>query len=103
YIGRVLHGDLGKSMITQEPVLREFATLFPATIELAASAIGVALGMGIPAGMIAAVRRNSVFDHGVMGVSLTGYSMPIFWWGLLLILLFSVQLGWTPVSGRIAV
>ena len=53
--------------------------------------------------MIAAVRRNSVFDHGVMGMSLTGYSMPIFWWGLLLILLFSVQLGWTPVSGRIAV
>jgi dipeptide transport system permease protein len=51
--------------------------------------------------MIAAVRRNSVFDHGVMGISLGGYSMPIFWWGLLLILLFSVQLGWTPVSGRI--
>jgi dipeptide transport system permease protein len=49
------------------------------------------------------VRRNSIFDHGVMGVSLTGYSMPIFWWGLLLILLFSVQLGWTPVSGRISV
>jgi len=59
--------------------------------------------LGIPAGMLAAVKRNSVFDHGVMGVSLTGYSMPIFWWGLLLILLFSVQLGWTPVSGRIAV
>ena len=57
----------------------------------------------IPAGILAAVRRNSIFDHGVMGVSLTGYSMPIFWWGLLLILLFSVQLGWTPVSGRIAV
>ena len=49
------------------------------------------------------MRRNSIFDHGVMGVSLTGYSMPIFWWGLLLILLFSVQLGWTPVSGRISV
>ena len=103
YIGRVLHGDLGKSMITQEPVLREFAALFPATIELALCAITFALVLGIPAGMIAAVRRNSVFDHGVMGVSLTGYSMPIFWWGLLLILLFSVQLGWTPVSGRIAV
>ena len=57
----------------------------------------------MPAGIIAAVKRNSVFDHGVMGISLTGYSMPIFWWGLLLILLFSVQLGWTPVSGRIAV
>ena len=103
YVGRVLQGDLGKSMITQEPVLREFATLFPATIELAIGAIVFALLLGIPAGMLAAVRRNSIFDHGVMGVSLTGYSMPIFWWGLLLILLFSVQLGWTPVSGRIAV
>jgi len=103
YVGRVLQGDLGKSMITQEPVLREFASLFPATIELAVSAIIFALLVGIPAGMIAAVRRNSIFDHGVMGVSLTGYSMPIFWWGLLLILLFSVELGWTPVSGRIDV
>jgi dipeptide transport system permease protein len=103
YVGRVLHGDLGKSMITQEPVLKEFLTLFPATMELALCAILFALLIGIPAGMIAAVRRNSVFDHGVMGASLTGYSMPIFWWGLLLILLFSVQLGWTPVSGRIDV
>ena len=49
--------------------------------------------LGLPAGILAAVKRNSIFDHGVMGVSLTGYSMPIFWWGLLLILLFSVQLG----------
>jgi dipeptide transport system permease protein len=57
----------------------------------------------LPAGILAAVRRNSIFDHGVMATSLTGYSMPIFWWGLLLILFFSVQLGWTPVSGRIAV
>ncbi len=103
YIGRVLRGDLGKSMITQAPVLEEFTALFPATIELAACAILFALVLGIPAGMLAAVKRNSVFDHGVMGVSLTGYSMPIFWWGLLLILFFSVQLGWTPVSGRIAV
>jgi dipeptide transport system permease protein len=103
YIGRVLQGDLGKSIVTQEPVLHEFAALFPATIELGVCAILFALLLGIPAGIIAAVRRNSVLDHGVMGVSLTGYSMPIFWWGLLLILLFSVQLGWTPVSGRIAV
>src|SRR2546425_4768709 len=103
YIGRVLKGDLGKSLITQEPVLREFLTLFPATIELAVGAIIFALLIGIPAGILAAVKRNSILDHGVMGVSLTGYSMPIFWWGLLLILLFSVQLGWTPVSGRIAV
>ncbi|HEY4170447.1 MAG TPA: ABC transporter permease subunit, partial [Reyranella sp.] len=103
YIGRVLHGDLGKSVITQEPVMSEFKALFPATVELALCAILFALVVGIPAGIVAAVRRNSVFDHGVMAVSLTGYSMPIFWWGLLLILFFSVQLGWTPVSGRIAV
>src|SRR3954468_11813169 len=103
YLTRVLHGDLGKSIITQEPVIHEFAALFPATIELAVCAILFALVLGLPAGIIAAVRRNSIFDHGVMAVSLTGYSMPIFWWGLLLILLFSVQLGLTPVSGRIAV
>ncbi|UCH18238.1 MAG: ABC transporter permease subunit [Burkholderiales bacterium] len=103
YLGRLAHGDLGRSMITQAPVLREFAALFPATIELAVCAILFALVVGIPAGMLAAVRRNTVLDHGVMVGSLTGYSMPIFWWGLLLILLFSVQLGWTPVSGRIGV
>jgi dipeptide transport system permease protein len=103
YLSRLLHGDLGRSIVTHEPVISEFRTLFPATIELSVCAILFALCIGLPAGIIAAVRRNSVFDHGVMGISLTGYSMPIFWWGLLLILLFSVQLGWTPVSGRIAV
>jgi dipeptide transport system permease protein len=103
YIERVLHGDLGKSVITQEPVMSEFLALFPATVELAVCAILFALVLGIPAGILAAVRRNSIFDHGVMATSLTGYSMPIFWWGLLLILFFSVQLGWTPVSGRISV
>jgi len=103
YIGRVLHGDLGKSLITQDTVMSEFLALFPATVELAACAILFALLLGLPAGILAAVRRNSIFDHGVMATSLTGYSMPIFWWGLLLILFFSVQLGWTPVSGRIAV
>lgn len=103
YIGRVLQGDLGKSIITQTPVLTEFGALFPATIELAVCAILFALVIGIPAGILAAVKRNSILDHGVMGVSLTGYSMPIFWWGLLLILLFSVQLDLTPVSGRLDV
>ena len=103
YIAKVLQGDLGKSIITQAPVIKEFGALFPATIELALCAIIFALLIGIPAGIIAAVKRNSILDHGVMGVSLAGYSMPIFWWGLLLILLFSVQLDLTPVSGRIAV
>ena len=103
YLSRMAHGDLGRSIVTHEPVISEFRTLFPATIELSFCAILFALCLGLPAGIIAAVRRNSIFDHGVMGISLTGYSMPIFWWALLLILLFSVQLGWTPVSGRIAV
>jgi dipeptide transport system permease protein len=101
YIGQVLKGDLGRSLVTQNPVTAEFAELFPATVELSLCAAIFALGLGLPAGMLAAVRRNSWLDQGVMGLSLTGYSMPIFWWGLLLIMLFSVQLGWTPVSGRI--
>jgi len=103
YIGRVLQGDLGKSIVTQAPVVKEFIALFPATIELAVCAIVFALLIGIPAGILAAVKRNSWLDHGVMGFSLTGYSMPIFWWGLLLILLFSVSLDLTPVSGRLDV
>ena len=103
YLSRLVHGDLGRSIVTQKSVIAEFKELFPATVELSLCAILFALCIGLPAGIIAAVRRNSVCDHGVMALSLTGYSMPIFWWGLLLILLFSVQLGWTPVSGRIAV
>lgn len=102
YLERLLHGDLGRSAITHEKVLTEFTSLFPATLELAFCAVIFAVLIGIPAGVLAAVKRNSIFDHGVMTVSLTGYSMPIFWWGLLLILLFSVQLDLTPVSGRIS-
>jgi ABC-type antimicrobial peptide transport system permease subunit len=56
---------------------------------------------GLLAGVTAAIKRGSIFDHGVMGISLTGFSMPIFWWGLILIMFFSVKLGWTPVSGRL--
>jgi len=103
YIARVLHGDLGISAVTHAPVIKEFGALFPATIELSSCAMLFAVLLGLPAGIIAAVRRNSIFDHGVMGISLTGYSMPIFWWGLLAILFFSNTLHWTPVSGRISV
>jgi dipeptide transport system permease protein len=102
YVMGILHGDLGKSIVTKKPVFDEFITLFPATVELSLFAMFFAIAVGLPAGVIAGVKRGSVFDHTVMGVSLTGYSMPIFWWGLLLILLFSVSLGWTPVSGRIS-
>ena len=103
YLWKAVHGDLGLSIVTQAPVFKEFMTLFPATIELSACAMLLALVLGLPAGIIAAVKRNTFWDYSVMGASLTGYSMPIFWWGLLLILTFSVGLGWTPVSGRIAI
>jgi dipeptide transport system permease protein len=102
YVGGVLQGDLGVSVITQRPVMDEFLTLFPATVELAIFAMIFATLIGLPAGVLAAVKRGSVYDHVVMGTSLTGYSMPIFWWGLLLILFFSVDLGWTPVAKRLS-
>ena len=103
YIADVLSGDLGRSIVTKTPVIDEFIALFPATVELSVCAILFATALGIPIGILAAVRRGSVLDYATMGVSLTGYSMPIFWWALLLILLFSVQMGWTPVSGRLSV
>jgi dipeptide transport system permease protein len=102
YLGDVLQGDLGRSIVTKRPVLNEFLALFPATVELSLCAMLFAVAIGLPAGIVAGVRRGSVFDHGLMGVSLTGFSMPIFWWGLLLIILFSGMLQWTPVSGRIS-
>ena len=102
YLISALHGDLGHSLVTQRPVFTEFFTLFPATLELSICAMILAVALGIPAGVVAAVRRGSVFDHAVMGSALVGYSMPIFWWGLLLIIFFSGILGWTPVSGRIS-
>src|SRR4029078_9395616 len=103
YVGQVLRGDLGTSLTTHESVAQEFATLFPATVELAFFALLFAVVVGLPAGILAAVKRNTAADYTVMGLSLTGFSLPIFWWALLLILFFSVQLDWTPVSGRIAV
>jgi dipeptide transport system permease protein len=102
YVGGVLQGDLGISVITHRPVMEEFLSLFPATLELAFFAMIFSTLIGLPAGILAAVKRGSVYDHVVMGTSLTGYSMPIFWWGLLLILFFSVDLGWTPVAKRLS-
>ncbi len=102
YEDKVLHGNLGTSIITQQPVWHEFITLFPATVELSVCAILFAIALGMPLGVIAAVRRGTLFDYGLMGLSVTGASMPIFWWGLMMILVFSVALGWTPVSGRIS-
>lgn len=103
YIGNVFQGDLGTSIVSKRAVTEEFFGRFPATLELGVCAMIFAILIGIPLGVIAAVKRNSPLDYILMGTSLTGYSMPIFWWGLILILIFSVQLGITPVSGRIDV
>jgi dipeptide transport system permease protein len=108
YLWKALHLDLGESFVTHEPVWTEFTKLFPATLELSLCAIVFATVLGLLAGVLAAIRRGSVLDHGVMGLSLTGFSMPIFWWGLLLIMFFSVAMRdiapdfALPVSGRLA-
>ncbi|HTV71541.1 MAG TPA: ABC transporter permease subunit [Rhizobiaceae bacterium] len=102
YLWGVVRGDFGTSISTKEPIIDQFFTLFPATLELSLCAIIFAIVLGIPAGILAAVKRGSVYDQAIMGTALIGFSMPIFWWGLLLIILFSGILGWTPVSGRIS-
>ncbi len=101
YVWQLLHGDFGTSLISNAPVAHEFAALFPATIELSLAAMLFATLVGIPAGAIAAVKRGTLYDQALMAVSVTGYSMPIFWWGLLLIMLVGERWGLTPVSGRI--
>ncbi|MDG6331330.1 ABC transporter permease subunit [Glaesserella parasuis] len=100
YIKGVFQGDLGNSFRNNEPVLKEFFTLFPATVELAFFALLWSLIAGILFGVIAAVKKESWFSHAISSISLTGYSMPIFWWGLILILYFSTTLG-LPASGRL--
>ncbi len=102
YLKGILTGDFGTSIVSKSPIIDQFFALFPATVELSFCAIILAICIGIPAGVIAAIKRGSVFDQGLMGIALVGYSMPIFWWGLLLIILFSGILQWTPVSGRIS-
>ncbi|MBB3712460.1 dipeptide transport system permease protein [Limimaricola variabilis] len=101
YLTGVLQGDLGTSYVTKKPVWDEFFALFPATLELSICAMIFAVALGLPAGVIAAMNRGKLFDRTLMSTALVGYSMPIFWWALLLIIVFSGNLGWTPVSGRI--
>jgi len=103
YISKLTQGDLGESLVSREPVAKEFAVLFPATVELAGAALLLAVTLGLALGMLAGLKRGSLLDQGVMGAATVGYSMPVFWWGLILIMFFSVQLGWTPVSGRISI
>ncbi|MGK0367874.1 MAG: dipeptide transport system permease protein [Thermoproteota archaeon] len=103
FIKNMLQGDFGTSVVSKQPVLTEFMDRFPATLELGFTALLFAILLGIPCGIFAAINRNKFPDYSVMGLALVGYSMPIFWWGLVLILIFSVTLGITPVSGRLSV
>ncbi len=98
----VVHGDLGESLRVQKPVLDLILEKLPVTLELAFFAIVVALVIGIPAGIISAVKRGTAWDYGANIVALWGLSTPNFWLGIMLILLFSVTLGWLPASGFVS-
>jgi peptide/nickel transport system permease protein len=102
FLGNALRGDLGRSVLRQEAVGEQIVRRFPATLELTLAAILIALVIGIPAGIISAVRRGTWFDTISMLVALSGVSMPIFWLGLMLIFLFSVVLHILPTGGRLA-
>jgi len=100
FVSNLAQGDLGRSTRTNRLVTEDLAQFFPNTLELALGAILVALAIGIPAGMLSAIKRNTWVDAAVTFVALLGVSMPVFWFGLLAILFFSVELGWFPVAGR---
>jgi len=99
FISGVLQGDLGTSARTSRPVSLEIVARMPATLTLAAVATLIGSVVGITAGVVAAVRRNSLVDHVISSVAVMGVSMPVYWLGLLLILLFAVTLGWLPAAG----
>jgi ABC-type dipeptide/oligopeptide/nickel transport system permease component len=100
YISNALRGDLGRSILTRRPVSEEVATAFLNTFELVIAARIWSLLVAIPIGVVAAVKRQSIFDKLSMVTALLGLSLPIFWIGLMAIWLFAFQLGWFPVSGR---
>ena len=102
FLKSLSQGDFGKSIVTAEPVAKEFFSYFPATVELSLIAMLWALALGIPLGIFSALNPHRFFDKFIIGFSLFGFSMSIFWWALMLILIFSVTLGWTPVSGRLS-
>ena len=99
FVGRALRGDFGQSLVTQRPAFHEVFAVFAPTMQLAAAGALVSMLLGIPAGILAATRRNRPLDYLTMTLALGGMSMPVFWLGLLLLLLFSFTLGWTPTIG----
>jgi peptide/nickel transport system permease protein len=103
YAWNVLHGDLGTSILTARPVMEDLIRVFPATAEMATVAIIIGIALGIPLGVWAAVYRNSVLDQTMRVVGLIGYSVPIFWLGIMGLLVFYLQLEWVGGPGRIDV
>jgi len=103
YVKRALQGDFGNSVLTSNPVLEDITRSFPATLELATCGILLGAGLGVPLGVWAAVRRGGVADHAVRVMGLVGYSVPIFWLGLMALVLFYARLGWVSGPGRIDV
>ena len=101
YVTRLARGDLGVSFQTNRPVLRDILTYFPATFELATFAILLGIGVGIPLGVLSAVYRNRAIDQFCRLLSLIGVSTPVFWLGLVLMLVFYFKLGWLPEPGRL--
>ncbi len=99
YVYKALQGDIGRSYMTRRPVSDEILSAFPSTIKLAALSMVIAILLGIPFGIISAIRQYSLFDSVTMVFAMVGLSMPVFWLGILLILFFSVQLRWLPSSG----
>src|SRR5207237_1248316 len=99
FVGRALRGDFGASLVTQRPAFFEVFSVFAPTIQLAAAGAVVSMLIGVPAGVLAATRRNRPLDYVTMTLALGGMSMPVFWLGLLLLFVFSFTLGWTPTIG----
>lgn len=100
FLSNALAGDLGKSFVHNEPALRLILERFPATMELALGAMLIAILLGVPLGMIAGLKPDSWIGKTIMAGSILGFSLPTFWVGLMLIMLFAVMLGWLPASGR---
>ena len=99
YIGRLLEGDLGRSIVGNQPVLDILLTRFPPTLILATTSLAIAVIIGLSLGFLAAYKRGTIIDVGAMIVAIIGVSMPHFWLGLLLLFFFALQLGWLPVAG----
>ena len=100
FLANAMTGDLGRSFVYNVPAIRLILDKLPATLELAAAAMVIAIAIGIPLGLVAGLKPHSWLGRGIMAGSIVGFSLPTFWVGLVLIMVFSVQLGWLPPNGR---